>query len=60
MTSSLVGSEMCIRDRYVHWDLAAGVLRLHSAKTSLAHYEGLGENLLHFCLLYTSDAADDM
>eukprot|EP00975_Prorocentrum_lima_P010045 2141906-Prorocentrum_lima.AAC.1 len=60
MTSSLVGSEMCIRDR----------LRLHCHDT----YENTAFQLrrsfatshtsftwVHWCcLLYTSDAADDM
>eukprot|EP00975_Prorocentrum_lima_P016467 3490368-Prorocentrum_lima.AAC.1 len=60
MTSSLVGSEMCIRDR------------LEAVKAFLAN--SLGEkavsedttlktfNTFHIkdCLLYTSDAADDI
>eukprot|EP00975_Prorocentrum_lima_P015166 3215084-Prorocentrum_lima.AAC.1 len=61
MTSSLVGSEMCIRDRI---------------KTVVAKYQSTGletmfDNTLQrslmtdqsepfACLLYTSDAADDM
>eukprot|EP00975_Prorocentrum_lima_P001169 248997-Prorocentrum_lima.AAC.1 len=61
MTSSLVGSEMCIRDRFrdiVHektfcialpcqWSSAMGC-------TVLCPWQG------SICLLYTSDAADDM
>eukprot|EP00975_Prorocentrum_lima_P058811 12333630-Prorocentrum_lima.AAC.1 len=60
MTSSLVGSEMCIRDR--PWGLrlgarAQGVLRpplpeLEPARCRVRRVKG--------CLLYTSDAADDM
>eukprot|EP00975_Prorocentrum_lima_P051405 10767177-Prorocentrum_lima.AAC.1 len=63
MTSSLVGSEMCIRDRNkellldynnvvsLKMDLCALGL-LAWAKDQDTHYSG--------CLLYTSDAADDM
>eukprot|EP00975_Prorocentrum_lima_P052197 10935197-Prorocentrum_lima.AAC.1 len=60
MTSSLVGSEMCIRDRTLHAGVAIPRLkyRLH---------ENGGETLKRWslnnscpCLLYTSDAADDM
>eukprot|EP00975_Prorocentrum_lima_P045009 9425957-Prorocentrum_lima.AAC.1 len=61
MTSSLVGSEMCIRDRSCfkpqEWpieqqyadQLRGAVGRCHSARD--------GDKT---CLLYTSDAADDM
>eukprot|EP00975_Prorocentrum_lima_P026455 5561415-Prorocentrum_lima.AAC.1 len=56
MTSSLVGSEMCIRDRWcktphhcTHW-FAPGD---PTPPTS-------GLELACGCLLYTSDAADDM
>eukprot|EP00975_Prorocentrum_lima_P020596 4332508-Prorocentrum_lima.AAC.1 len=61
MTSSLVGSEMCIRDRVyavLPWCLAwqPTCLLLEVAE------EGKGHQLLtpSPCLLYTSDAADDM
>eukprot|EP00975_Prorocentrum_lima_P033613 7054508-Prorocentrum_lima.AAC.1 len=60
MTSSLVGSEMCIRDRR---NLAAsGALDAPLAKVRGA---GIGKwmernPLPPPCLLYTSDAADDM
>eukprot|EP00975_Prorocentrum_lima_P045928 9607218-Prorocentrum_lima.AAC.1 len=61
MTSSLVGSEMCIRDR-----------SLTTADSELGHrrftvWDSWGRSLIHMsvwpllnCLLYTSDAADDM
>eukprot|EP00975_Prorocentrum_lima_P002320 505913-Prorocentrum_lima.AAC.1 len=60
MTSSLVGSEMCIRDRL----LGAKGWR----SRGLVQDEGWGgdaEPVVHvvrhcICLLYTSDAADDM
>eukprot|EP00975_Prorocentrum_lima_P010236 2180116-Prorocentrum_lima.AAC.1 len=60
MTSSLVGSEMCIRDRTwpVHLERSAPNLltpwRLHQVD---------GQSWARSfcaCLLYTSDAADDM
>eukprot|EP00975_Prorocentrum_lima_P047350 9900095-Prorocentrum_lima.AAC.1 len=60
MTSSLVGSEMCIRDRALllaqlafarrQW-LKAGLAREPDADPTA---RGI------YCLLYTSDAADDM
>eukprot|EP00969_Alexandrium_andersonii_P110604 4881041-Alexandrium_andersonii.AAC.1 len=60
MSASLVGSEMCIRDRS---------LPACSLSPSIAGRPGLGEEgadgglhppWLGTCLLYTSDAADDM
>eukprot|EP00975_Prorocentrum_lima_P040020 8406865-Prorocentrum_lima.AAC.1 len=61
MTSSLVGSEMCIRDRGVAVD--EEVRGLHRAARHAATVQ-VGEDPLRTrrctCLLYTSDAADDM
>eukprot|EP00975_Prorocentrum_lima_P025635 5390874-Prorocentrum_lima.AAC.1 len=60
MTSSLVGSEMCIRDSF---NGGEGWLRL---KTVGGAFECEAELVLSTgggalpCLLYTSDAADDM
>eukprot|EP00975_Prorocentrum_lima_P056514 11849709-Prorocentrum_lima.AAC.1 len=61
MTSSLVGSEMCIRDsRNARGDGG----KMEPALSAQA--EGCQEGLLWLlrrlrtCLLYTSDAADDM
>eukprot|EP00975_Prorocentrum_lima_P059206 12414820-Prorocentrum_lima.AAC.1 len=60
MTSSLVGSEMCIRDRSMtQWkenqrDEAPPCQEGGSARDNQA-----GQRYLS-CLLYTSDAADDM
>eukprot|EP00969_Alexandrium_andersonii_P188877 8346370-Alexandrium_andersonii.AAC.1 len=60
MSASLVGSEMCIRD-----SLQAG----HAENDRCLYATGVGElkealgvccEELHRCLLYTSDAADDM
>eukprot|EP00975_Prorocentrum_lima_P004400 953737-Prorocentrum_lima.AAC.1 len=60
MTSSLVGSEMCIRDRadvgcqYILSDSTL-VFRAGNDKRPYGDFlQGKG------CLLYTSDAADDM
>eukprot|EP00975_Prorocentrum_lima_P039183 8235449-Prorocentrum_lima.AAC.1 len=60
MTSSLVGSEMCIRDR----ENSTSVLHLKDSPFACGGRR-LGEfeekpTLLRYCLLYTSDAADDM
>eukprot|EP00975_Prorocentrum_lima_P012529 2656512-Prorocentrum_lima.AAC.1 len=60
MTSSLVGSEMCIRDRSGGVGCQGQPLQL-TASTS----QYLCELLMPWCsdgacLLYTSDAADDM
>eukprot|EP00975_Prorocentrum_lima_P040467 8496472-Prorocentrum_lima.AAC.1 len=60
MTSSLVGSEMCIRDSPLslqfsscgQWDM-----HVHGIKSNLGIFEGA---VTTSCLLYTSDAADDM
>eukprot|EP00969_Alexandrium_andersonii_P058946 2597568-Alexandrium_andersonii.AAC.1 len=61
MSASLVGSEMCIRDRIkvTHGD-AAGRLNAGcgaSAASGRHRFLPLAEGS---CLLYTSDAADDM
>eukprot|EP00969_Alexandrium_andersonii_P179884 7951124-Alexandrium_andersonii.AAC.1 len=60
MSASLVGSEMCIRDSHMHVLYPRG--RPHRLMR-----DGPGEvrELAHecgqtLCLLYTSDAADDM
>eukprot|EP00975_Prorocentrum_lima_P042454 8920038-Prorocentrum_lima.AAC.1 len=60
MTSSLVGSEMCIRDRIGPHCLGEVLVELpancrqRQAPPSGRHRQGAD------CLLYTSDAADDM
>eukprot|EP00975_Prorocentrum_lima_P038228 8037183-Prorocentrum_lima.AAC.1 len=61
MTSSLVGSEMCIRDSYFGGvdgcvSRLCGVWRLWRV---VGKERGGGERQWS-CLLYTSDAADDM
>eukprot|EP00975_Prorocentrum_lima_P040797 8568933-Prorocentrum_lima.AAC.1 len=60
MTSSLVGSEMCIRDSllllvvgerlWLSWGVPG--LVMHGGAEPFEHFQS--------CLLYTSDAADDM
>eukprot|EP00975_Prorocentrum_lima_P052299 10956528-Prorocentrum_lima.AAC.1 len=61
MTSSLVGSEMCIRDS--RWNAKASLLVIPVCLGDGAVVDGEGIfKLFPFrcCLLYTSDAADDM
>eukprot|EP00975_Prorocentrum_lima_P000951 200787-Prorocentrum_lima.AAC.1 len=60
MTSSLVGSEMCIRDR-----CSGRCPGTFSNGTALPHLRQMvlnqrGWSWALACLLYTSDAADDM
>eukprot|EP00975_Prorocentrum_lima_P009945 2116854-Prorocentrum_lima.AAC.1 len=61
MTSSLVGSEMCIRDRLLEApnDAAAGRRRPRSPPGTPVSEAG-EQRHGPCCLLYTSDAADDM
>eukprot|EP00975_Prorocentrum_lima_P043709 9169169-Prorocentrum_lima.AAC.1 len=60
MTSSLVGSEMCIRDR--KWRMPRWACSWASASLEglTGCPEACGEQRICPCLLYTSDAADDM
>eukprot|EP00969_Alexandrium_andersonii_P196208 8668517-Alexandrium_andersonii.AAC.1 len=61
MSASLVGSEMCIRDR--HWPSTghARGIRLHPALPCMCiALLWASTRILCNCLLYTSDAADDM
>eukprot|EP00975_Prorocentrum_lima_P046538 9727092-Prorocentrum_lima.AAC.1 len=60
MTSSLVGSEMCIRDSgfeytNVQVSVSNGMIRRRDANNLASWTISMGD-----CLLYTSDAADDM
>eukprot|EP00969_Alexandrium_andersonii_P010621 462563-Alexandrium_andersonii.AAC.1 len=61
MSASLVGSEMCIRDRPLPlrspWAPAPSALRRASTPTPLLVSTSAN---MWSCLLYTSDAADDM
>eukprot|EP00975_Prorocentrum_lima_P052313 10959609-Prorocentrum_lima.AAC.1 len=60
MTSSLVGSEMCIRDRQLaeQTALREQERRIIEAETREVQEQRAG--VMRDCLLYTSDAADDM
>eukprot|EP00975_Prorocentrum_lima_P046578 9735698-Prorocentrum_lima.AAC.1 len=61
MTSSLVGSEMCIRDRSSGASSFANVRRRSNQWPSAnSKSAGLTRSAARTCLLYTSDAADDM
>eukprot|EP00975_Prorocentrum_lima_P050402 10556054-Prorocentrum_lima.AAC.1 len=60
MTSSLVGSEMCIRDRitgHVERRADCGTVSGDQQRTAGSRHDG---GVFWRCLLYTSDAADDM
>eukprot|EP00969_Alexandrium_andersonii_P297809 13162430-Alexandrium_andersonii.AAC.1 len=61
MSASLVGSEMCIRDSPLsdHESFFIGRHGLPGVADSLVPPEEK-ENISLLCLLYTSDAADDM
>eukprot|EP00969_Alexandrium_andersonii_P345676 15278960-Alexandrium_andersonii.AAC.1 len=61
MSASLVGSEMCIRDSLLEGgcaepDAALGCERLSGGALPM----GEVQHAIPSCLLYTSDAADDM
>eukprot|EP00975_Prorocentrum_lima_P026581 5589353-Prorocentrum_lima.AAC.1 len=60
MTSSLVGSEMCIRDRYNIMHLDDGTVAWVELHDGLPQGDPLAPAVFSDCLLYTSDAADDM
>eukprot|EP00969_Alexandrium_andersonii_P302515 13372849-Alexandrium_andersonii.AAC.1 len=61
MSASLVGSEMCIRDsrRRGRPLTLAGASRRRFRKKFL-EFAGVWRKMMRNCLLYTSDAADDM
>eukprot|EP00975_Prorocentrum_lima_P042706 8968982-Prorocentrum_lima.AAC.1 len=61
MTSSLVGSEMCIRDRVRFRRPIDNMLESSKLSSMVDNTEGknAGTRIIS-CLLYTSDAADDM
>eukprot|EP00975_Prorocentrum_lima_P052484 11001484-Prorocentrum_lima.AAC.1 len=60
MTSSLVGSEMCIRDSFLPDSLADDGVGGPTGNDTEDINKALGDLLSKACLLYTSDAADDM
>eukprot|EP00969_Alexandrium_andersonii_P202183 8934181-Alexandrium_andersonii.AAC.1 len=61
MSASLVGSEMCIRDRPKARPLEAAdsIRKIVAGLLLEANKKGIGQ-AFRPCLLYTSDAADDM
>eukprot|EP00975_Prorocentrum_lima_P022978 4836204-Prorocentrum_lima.AAC.1 len=60
MTSSLVGSEMCIRDRSIPSEQRVA-LDVFGMRQYLETDDSLWTSTTtRICLLYTSDAADDM
>eukprot|EP00975_Prorocentrum_lima_P010020 2135228-Prorocentrum_lima.AAC.1 len=60
MTSSLVGSEMCIRDSFIHYLVGANQMIIEYIPSQENPAYTLTKGLTAACLLYTSDAADDM
>eukprot|EP00975_Prorocentrum_lima_P057119 11984390-Prorocentrum_lima.AAC.1 len=61
MTSSLVGSEMCIRDRLCFGHPPPASPNVTDAMGLAPHTDkSEGNQTYMHCLLYTSDAADDM
>eukprot|EP00969_Alexandrium_andersonii_P127520 5636765-Alexandrium_andersonii.AAC.1 len=60
MSASLVGSEMCIRDsNNTSWDIVCFQETMQDDRPAIWRARR-GHQLCSFCLLYTSDAADDM
>eukprot|EP00975_Prorocentrum_lima_P005846 1266220-Prorocentrum_lima.AAC.1 len=60
MTSSLVGSEMCIRDRSLDVNTLEPKSPPLPRVAGCQHFEVKATLRYRSCLLYTSDAADDM
>eukprot|EP00969_Alexandrium_andersonii_P290623 12845252-Alexandrium_andersonii.AAC.1 len=60
MSASLVGSEMCIRDRSNTHEPPSTQAGTRTREVRCAFVASLTASLFRGCLLYTSDAADDM
>eukprot|EP00969_Alexandrium_andersonii_P251409 11111314-Alexandrium_andersonii.AAC.1 len=60
MSASLVGSEMCIRDRATPWFPGIGLVISGLGPVKSLTPNRRAAQQLTPCLLYTSDAADDM
>eukprot|EP00969_Alexandrium_andersonii_P196248 8670140-Alexandrium_andersonii.AAC.1 len=60
MSASLVGSEMCIRDSRRSMRLFTCLPNLACLESTLADTRITSNKERDVCLLYTSDAADDM
>eukprot|EP00969_Alexandrium_andersonii_P291322 12877468-Alexandrium_andersonii.AAC.1 len=60
MSASLVGSEMCIRDRIKTGRSVQGGMECLPDKLTGKVQTDMEQFVQNACLLYTSDAADDM
>eukprot|EP00969_Alexandrium_andersonii_P303823 13430248-Alexandrium_andersonii.AAC.1 len=61
MSASLVGSEMCIRDRvFLQSPCHRPQVRGQTGGEGQGRCSQVGPQACPLCLLYTSDAADDM
>eukprot|EP00969_Alexandrium_andersonii_P017223 753404-Alexandrium_andersonii.AAC.1 len=60
MSASLVGSEMCIRDRPTPAEGRALPPQINRTTQPTPNVHRINNLLPGACLLYTSDAADDM
>eukprot|EP00969_Alexandrium_andersonii_P123430 5454747-Alexandrium_andersonii.AAC.1 len=61
MSASLVGSEMCIRDRFSKASAPCSGARSRCEDATTARLPARAGGAVSIsCLLYTSDAADDM
>eukprot|EP00969_Alexandrium_andersonii_P156554 6921324-Alexandrium_andersonii.AAC.1 len=60
MSASLVGSEMCIRDRCRHTARSGGRATHPPGRSEGKSDKEPSQPDAYACLLYTSDAADDM
>eukprot|EP00975_Prorocentrum_lima_P037489 7887793-Prorocentrum_lima.AAC.1 len=60
MTSSLVGSEMCIRDSGIVVSAQRALLKTNPPSIGKRECAAQALSRMKDCLLYTSDAADDM
>eukprot|EP00969_Alexandrium_andersonii_P186454 8238260-Alexandrium_andersonii.AAC.1 len=60
MSASLVGSEMCIRDRWSTRESSSPSALSAARGIRTAAGQAGPRRRLRVCLLYTSDAADDM
>eukprot|EP00975_Prorocentrum_lima_P023411 4923770-Prorocentrum_lima.AAC.1 len=60
MTSSLVGSEMCIRDRDIPESTQTEEPQQSTQQATAHNGQQHNNTYQRSCLLYTSDAADDM
>eukprot|EP00969_Alexandrium_andersonii_P031974 1396877-Alexandrium_andersonii.AAC.1 len=60
MSASLVGSEMCIRDRRGPRPPSSQLRARSRRRRASFGASGSQRGILRACLLYTSDAADDM